>query len=360
MKALITAGGRATRLRPITHTINKHLIPLGNRPMIFNALKKIAEAGVRDIFININPGETEIQKYVGDGARWGLVIKYIEQVGGPLGLAHIVKNAEDYIGNEKFIFYLGDNLVFGSLKPLREKFEAENLDALFAFAEVKDPQRFGVPEIVNGRIARIIEKPSNPMCNLAQTGIYFYTSKIFEAVKSIAPSARGEYEISDANTYLIQSGANVGWIRTRGWWKDTGKPEDLLEGNQLLLAEKAAHEEGLNCGELSSGATLQGKIWIGRGTKIVGKTLIRGPAIIGRDCIIDNAYIGPYTSIGSGARISKAEIEHSVIFDRVNINCGARIIDSIVGYNATISPAEETLPREGHRLIIGDNSSIEL
>lgn len=359
MKALIAAGGRATRLRPITHTINKHLIPLANEPMIFNAIKKIAEIGVRDVFINVNPGEAEIQKYVGDGSKWGLNIKCVEQTGGPLGLAHIIKNAESYLGNDKFIFYLGDNLVLGSLKPLYDKFETENLDAMFAFTEVKDPQRFGVPEIIDGKLTRVIEKPANPSCNLAQTGIYFYTPKIFDAVKNIPPSARGEYEISDANTYMIKSGNSVGWLKMHGWWKDTGKPEDLVEGNQLLLSEKAAHEESANYGELAPGAIVQGKVWVGEGTKISGRTLIRGPVAIGKNCIIEDAYIGPFTSIGDGARIRKAEIEHSIIFDRADISCGARIIDSIVGYNASITPAEDTMPR-GHRLIIGDNTTIEL
>ena len=359
MKALIAAGGWATRLRPITHTINKHLIPLANEPMIFNAIKKIAEIGVRDVFINVNPGETEIQKCVGDGARWGINIKYIEQIGGPLGLAHIVKNAEEYIGQSNFIFYLGDNLVLGSLKPLQERFERENLDALFAFAEVRDPQRFGVPEIVDGRIVRILEKPANPICNLAQTGIYFYSPKIFDAVKNIPASARGEYEISDANTYLIQKGANVGWLKTEGWWKDTGKPEDLLEGNGLLLLEKAAHEESVNLAEVAPEASIEGKVWIGEGTKILGKTSICGPVIIGKNCIIQDARIGARTSVGNEVKIYKAEIERSIIFERANINCNTRIVDSIVGYNATISPVCETSPR-GHRLIIGDNTLIEL
>ena len=359
MKALITAGGRATRLRPITETINKHLIPLANKPMIFQAIEKVVEIGVKDIFINVNPGESEIQKVVGDGSRWGVKITCIEQVGGPLGLAHIIKNAESYLGGDSFVFYLGDNIVLGSLRQLYNKFIGENLDAVFAFTRVRDPERFGVPEIIDGKLVRVLEKPQNPSVNLAQTGIYFYSPKIFEAVKNISPSARGEYEISDANTWLIQQGAEIGWLELNGWWKDTGKPEDLLEGNQLLLLEKAAHEESKNYSAMTPEISIQGKVWIGEGTKISGKTLIRGPVIIGKNCVIEDAYIGPFTSIGDGVRVRKAEIEHSIIFDQVDINCGARIIDSIVGYNASITPAEETLPR-GHRLIIGDNTVIEL
>jgi glucose-1-phosphate thymidylyltransferase len=359
MKALITAGGRATRLRPITHTINKHLIPLANKPMIFYALEKVAEAGIKDVFININPGEKEIQKFVGDGQQWGVRVKYIEQIGGPLGLAHIIKNARSYLENDSFIFYLGDNIILGSLKPLIEKFERENLDMLLTFALVRDPHRFGVPEIVDGKLIRIIEKPQFPPSNLAQTGIYLYSSKIFEAVENIQPSPRGEYEISDANTFMIERGYKVGWLETKGWWKDTGKPEDLLEGNALLLLEKAIHEESKNQGEVEDGALIQGKVWIGSGTKIKGKSLIRGPAIIGQNCLIQSAYIGPYTSIGNEVEIYNAEVEHSIIFDYVDINCSVRIVDSLIGYNANITSAHATMPL-GHRLIIGDYTVIEL
>lgn len=359
MRALIAAGGRATRLRPITQTINKHLIPLANKPMIFYPIEKVVEAGIKDIIINVNPGDQEIAKAVGDGSKWGATIKCIEQEGGPQGLAHIVKNAESYLVNEPFIFYLGDNIILGSIKPLVEKFQQENLDMLLAFAKVKEPQRFGVAEIIDGKLVRIIEKPENPPTNLAQTGIYFYSPKIFEAVKNIPPSARGEYEISDANTYMIEKGYKVSWVEAQGWWKDTGKPEDLLEGNQLLLSEKAAHEESQNLGEIENGALVQGKVWIGKGTQLKGRVLIRGPVIIGENCIIQDSYIGPYTSVGNEVEIYKAEIEHSVVFDYVDINCQVRIVDSLLGHNAAITSAHETWPL-GHKLIIGDNTVIEL
>ena len=208
-KALIAAGGRATRLRPITHTLNKHLIPLANKPMIFYGIETLVKAGIKEIFINMNPGETELQKVVGDGSRWGITIKYIEQEGGPLGLAHIVKNAERHLGNEPFIFYLGDNVILESISQLAEKFEREQLDMCLAFAHIANPQQFGVAEIIDGKLARIIEKPEHPPSDLAQTGIYFYSPKIFEAVKAIKPSARGEYEISDANTWMIEKGYKV-------------------------------------------------------------------------------------------------------------------------------------------------------
>jgi glucose-1-phosphate thymidylyltransferase len=356
MKALVTAGGRATRLRPITYTTNKHLIPIANKPMLFYALEKIAETGVKEVGININPGEKEIQEIVGDGSRWGLKITYIEQVGGPKGLAHIIKNAKNFIGNEPFIFYLGDNIILGSIKRLVDKFVSERLDALLAFARVSDPERFGVPVIQDGKVVKIEEKPSRPKSNLAQTGIYIYDPKIFDAVENIAPSARGEYEISDANTYLIEKGFNVGYEEITGWWKDTGKPEDLLEGNQLILHDLMDMKNEAN---LAPGVVVQGKVKIEKGTYIGGKSLIRGPVAIGKNCVIEDSYIGPYTSIGNNSKVFKTEIEHSIIFDNVEIKCGKRIVDSLIGHNAVLGSSHDSLPL-GHKLIIGDNSVVEL
>lgn len=357
-RALITAGGRATRLRPITHTINKHLIPIANKPMIFHAIEKVCEVGVKEIFINVNPGETELQKYVGDGSRWGVKIQCVEQQGGPMGVAHILKNAEPYLKGEPFIYFFGDNLVFGSLTPMVEKFEREELDMCLAFSKVRDPARFGVPEFRDGKLVRVIEKPEHPPTDLAQTGIYLYSQKIFNAVAAIAPSARGEYEISDANTYLIEHGGKVGWVEMTGWWKDTGKPEDLIEGNQLLLAHMHLDEAraGVNIGER---VVLQGKVQIGEGTALDEGVLIRGPVVIGKNCIIKNSYLGPYTSIGNEVEIYNTEIENSIVFEAADINAGTRIVDSIIGYNATITPVHATLP-SGHKLIIGDHTVVEI
>lgn len=358
MKALITAGGRATRMRPITYTRNKHLIPLANKPMIWHAIEKIAECGIREVFINVNPGETDLQKSVGDGSRWGLSVQYIEQEGGPQGLAHIVKNARPHLGEEPFLFYLGDNIVLGSLRPLVDKFERGGLDCLLALSKVSDPQRFGVPEIHDGKITRVIEKPEHPPSDFAVTGIYIYSPKIFEAVSSIAPSARGEYEISDAHTWLIEHGANVGYEETTGWWKDTGKPDDLLEGNALILNGLLPNAFG-NEGEKSADTVFQGNVRVGKGTKFGTGCVIRGPVTIGDNCHLENAFVGPFTSIGDGVRISDAEVEHSIIFDGAEISCGRRIVDAIIGQNAKVTSCSDTLPR-GNKLIIGDNSAVEL
>lgn len=357
MKALITAGGRATRLRPITHTINKHLIPLANKPMIFYAIEKLVAVGITEIGISVNPGEEEIQKVVGDGSRWGVKVVFIEQKGGPLGIAHVVNNARDFLGDEPFVFYLGDNIILGSLKRFVEKFETEKLNCVLALSKVKDPQRFGVPQIENGRIVRVDEKPSDPKSDYAVTGIYVYDKTFFEAFTHIKPSTRGEYEISDIHTWLIENGKAVGYEEITGWWKDTGKPEDLLEGNQLLLNEM--NDGGREGAEIDSSAVLQGKVAIGKGTVVGPKVLIRGPVAIGENCKIENSYIGPYTSIGRGVEIYNTEIEHTVVFDDVDINCSKRIVDSLIGANATISSAHATLP-QGHKLIIGDNTVVEI
>lgn len=357
MKALITAGGRATRLRPITWTINKHLIPLANKPMIFYAIEKIAETGVKEIGIIVNEGEEELIKHVGDGSRWSVKITYIEQTGGAKGIAHAVNEAHDFLGDDDFIFYLGDNIILGSIVHFVEKFKKEKRNCLLALSKVKDPHRFGVPELRDGKIVRVDEKPSNPKSDYAVTGIYVYDSNFFEAYKHIEPSERGEYEISDIHTWLIENKFDVGYEEITGWWKDTGKPEDLLEGNQLLLNEMEARPH-VNV-EIHPEARIQGKVVIGEGSVIGPNTLIRGPVSIGKGCKVEASYIGPYTSIGNEVEIYNTELEHSVVFDYADINCSKRIVDSLIGMNATITAVHETLP-SGHKLIVGDNSVVEL
>lgn len=356
LKALLTAGGHGTRLRPITNTINKHLIPIANRPMIYYPLQKIARAGIKEVAININPGDKELPAALGDGSRWGLNITYIEQKGGPLGLAHIIKNAANWIGQDDLLFYLGDNILLGEVKPFVDEFYKQKVNCLLLLAKVPDPQRFGVPVIENGRIVRVEEKPAQPKSNFAVTGLYIYDNHILEAVNVLKPSARGELEISDAHTYLIERGYQVGFKEVTGWWKDTGKPEDLLEGNGLILS---ALKESKIEGEIDDSSVVQGKVIIGAGTKISKKTVIRGPVIIGTDCVIANSYIGPYTSIGNRVEIYNSEIENTIVFDEADINCRQRIVDSLIGLNAMVIPASDTWP-SGHKLIIGDQSVVEL
>lgn len=260
MKALITSGGRGTRLRPITHTSNKHLIPIANKPMIHYAIEAVVEAGVRDIGIVINP-ETgrEIQQALGDGSRWGATFTYILQE-APLGLAHVIKVSQGFLKEEPFIFYLGDNVVAGGIRRFVEAFESHKPNCRLLLARVKDPERFGVPEIHDGRIVRVEEKPQQPKSPYAVTGIYLYDAHILEAVGRIAPSARGELEISDAHQYLIDQGYEVAYREITGWWKDTGQPEDLLEANRLILDRIMDFGEPSIMGEVDRHSDIAGKV----------------------------------------------------------------------------------------------------
>ncbi|MEX2144872.1 MAG: dTDP-glucose 4,6-dehydratase [Candidatus Spechtbacterales bacterium] len=355
MKALITAGGRGTRLQPITFTRNKHVIPLANKPMIEHAIEKVAAAGIWDIGISINEGEKELQKILGDGERFGTKITYIEQKGGPLGLAHVIKNAKDFLGDSPFIFYLGDNIISADLNGFIDEFLSKKLSCFLALSKVKDPQRFGVPVIDGDKIIRVEEKPEKPASDFAVTGLYIYDKNVMEAVENIKPSARGELEISDTHNYLINKGLNIGWKEITGWWKDTGKPKDLLDGNRLLLEQ--IHEDIQ--GNIDKEADVSGKVILGEGSEIKGKSFVRGPVAIGKNTKIIDSYIGPYTAIGNNTTIQKAEVEHSIIMDNVNIHTPKRIVDSILGHGVRVAHSVKTSP-SGHKIVVGDNSEIEL
>ncbi len=357
MKALIAAGGRATRLRPITWTRNKHLIPLANTPMLANAITKLVDAGITDIAVNTNPGDTEIPAVFGDGSAYGATLTYIEQSGGALGIAHAVKNAKDFLGTDPFVFYLGDNIILGSLRRFVDRFERENLDVLLALSRVPDPERFGVPVIENGRVIKVIEKPKEHISDFAVTGIYVYSSKVFDALNDLAPSARGEYEISDLHTLMISRGASVGFEEITGWWKDTGTPKDLLDGNALLLAERPSwrvRQEGI----VDSSAVLRGDVSVGKGTVIGRDVIIRGPVAIGEKVTLTDCYIGPYTSVGDGCTIQGSSVENSIIFSGVTIR-DCHVVDSLLGQNATLSKSP-THPPRGHQLVVGDNANVQL
>jgi glucose-1-phosphate thymidylyltransferase len=360
MKAIIAAGGRGTRIRPITWTMNKHLIPLANKPMIVHAMEKVKSAGITDIILNVNPGDTEMSTALGDGSRYGVHITYVEQQGGAKGVAHVPKNSEHLLSGGPFLFYIGDNIVRGDLVRFVNRFKEEELHCMLAFSRVKDPQRFGVPKFcADGSLECIIEKPTDPPSDYAVTGIYLYDEQFFDAFNSLQPSARGEYEISDINTWYIKNGKKVGWEEITGWWKDTGKPEDLLEGNALIMDEmtRAQFE---NAGSVDASARIQGLVHIGAGTVIGPNALIRGPVVIGERCQINNAYIGPYTAIGNDVKIEGSEIEHSIILDGAHVETPERIVDSILGHQSTVVSSNSTLPPSGHRLVVGDNSVVEL
>ncbi len=359
MKALITAGGRATRLRPVTQTINKHLLPLANKPLIFYAIEKIVAAGITEIGININMGDTSLSAVVGDGSRWGARITYIEQKGGALGLAHIIKNAKDHgFLDGPFLMYLGDNIVLGSINDFVSRFEREKLNCMLALSKVKDPQRFGVPEIAaDGSIAGVTEKPAVPKSNFAITGIYLFDEQALKAVESIKPSARGEMEITDVIDFYLKNKLKVGYEEISGWWKDTGKPSDLLEGNLLLLREMKRGDFTISC-EVPENARIQGSVSIGEGTVLQGDVLIRGPVTIGRNCTITDAYVGPYSSIGNDATVKDTEIENSIVLQGATLACGGRVVDSLIGAKAHLKSMNNSLPH-GRKMILGDNTFIE-
>lgn len=360
MKAIIAAGGRGTRIRPITWTMNKHLIPLANKPMIVHAIEKVKSAGITDVILNVNPGDTEMSDALGDGSRYGVNLSYLEQQGGARGVAHVVKNAQQAIGDGPFLFYLGDNIVLGDLDRFVRRFTEEQLNCMLAFSRVKDPQRFGVPKFcADGSLECILEKPAEPPSDYAVTGIYIYDAQFFDAFDAIQPSERGEYEISDINTWYIKNGKKVGWEEITGWWKDTGKPEDLLEGNALIMDEMKRDRFHV-AGTVDPSARLQGLVHIGANTVVGPNALIRGPVVIGDNCKINNAYIGPYTSIGNDVTIEGAEIEHSIILEGSTVSTSERLVDSILGHQTTIVSAVGSLPPSGHRLVVGDNSVVEL
>jgi len=353
MKALITSGGRGTRLRPITHTQNKHLIPIANKPILHYAIEAVRDAGITEVGIIVNADSHEVQDAIGDGSLWGIHITYIPQ-DAPLGLAHAVRIAEPFIGSEPFVFYLGDNMVVGGIKRFIDAFERSGYNCFLTLAKVKDPERFGVPEIRDNQIVRVEEKPKIPKSSFAVAGIYLYDHHIFEAVKTLKPSARGEYEISDAHQYLIDHGYKIGFAEITGWWKDTGKPSDLLEANRLVLDTIESSIEG----DVDDDSTIAGKVIVGKGTQVI-KSVIRGPVVIGQNCIVEDSYIGPFTSIGDWTEIRNSEVEYSIVQKQCKIlSVGIRIEGSVLGNDVEI--VEASGKPQVHRFMLGDQSRVEI
>jgi glucose-1-phosphate thymidylyltransferase len=352
MKALILAGGKGTRLRPLTYSMAKQLVPVANKPVLFYGLEAVAQAGIRDVGIIVGETAAEIQAAVGDGSRWGVQVTYIPQP-EPLGLAHAVLVAEPFLGDTPFIMYLGDNLIKSSLVPLVREFERERPNALILLAEVPNPEQFGVAVLRGRRVVRLVEKPRQPPSNLALVGVYLFDHHIFQAARAIKPSWRNELEITDAIQYLIDHGYIVRYHTITGWWKDTGSLDALLEANRLVLEDLETAVEG----ELIE-SQLHGRVAIGKGSRIVRSTL-RGPAIIGQNCLLQDCYIGPFTSIGDGVQLHACEIEYSIVLDGTRIEqIEPRIEHSLLGKNVVVS-GKVRRPR-ALRLMLGDSSSVEL
>lgn len=356
MKAIILSGGKGTRLRPLTYTGAKQLVPVANKPILWYGIESIVAAGITDIGIIISP-ETggEVQTKTGNGDRFGAKITYIRQ-DQPLGLAHAVKIAQPFLGDSPFVMYLGDNLVQSQLDLFLDKFKSQHLDALTLLCEVENPSAFGVARVDEaGKVLELIEKPQNPPSNLALVGIYLFSTAIHHAIANIQPSARGELEITDAIQYLIDQQQNVQSCRLEGWWLDTGKKDDLLAANQIILDTCLESTIEGNVDDLSK---ISGRVHIGAGSQVTNTT-IRGPVTIGNNCHIENCFIGPYTSIDDDTTLIDTDLEHSVILQGARLEgIRERIVDSLIGARAHLKVAPQR--PKALRFMIGDDSQIEL
>lgn len=357
MKGLILAGGHGTRLRPITYTTSKQLIPIANKPVLFYAIEALKDAGITDIGIIVGHTEEricDIQTTVGDGSTFGVKVTYIKQ-DAPRGIAHAVMISEKFMGDSPFVVYLGDNLLKGGIREFKDLFESSSTDALVLLTPVANPQMFGVAEMDGDRILRLVEKPKEPKSNLALVGIYFFRNSVFGVLKKLKPSWRNELEITEAVDNMVQSkDYSVAAHVVKGWWKDTGKPEDILHANHLVLDDITPQ----NLGQMEENVRIIGKARIGKKTIIHANSVIKGPVIIGDNCRIGpNAYIGPYTAIGDNTTIDGGEIEYSILLSDCKIDCKKRIVHSLIGKNSRVYNSSDSMPN-GYKLVIGENSSV--
>jgi glucose-1-phosphate thymidylyltransferase len=351
LKGLILSGGKGTRLRPITYTSAKQLVPVANKPVLFYGIEAMAAAGIEEVGIIIAP-ETgdEIREITGDGARFGVKITYILQ-DEPLGLAHAVLTAEPFLEDSPFVMYLGDNLLQGGIEDLVAAFRENRPDALILLTPVPDPDQYGVAELQDGQVVRLVEKPSEPKTDLALVGVYMFTAGIHDAARAIEPSARGELEITDAIQHLVDQGLRVDPHVVRGWWKDTGRLDDMLAANRLVLDTIDGYIEG----ELIA-SQVDGRVVIGPGARLE-RTAVRGPAIIGAGARLTDCYVGPYTAVGEGCVIENAEVEHSILLAGSSVcDLDGRMESSLLGRNVKVG-RDRRQPR-AFRFMVGDNSEI--
>jgi len=356
MKGLILSGGKGTRLRPLTFTQAKQLVPVANKPVLFYGIEALRDAGIEEIGIVVGDTKDEIKEAAGDGKHWGIRITYIEQE-APLGLAHAVKISESFLRGEPFVMYLGDNILKSGIKSLVEEFEERKPSSLILLTEVPNPQMFGVAELKDGKVVKLVEKPKKPKSNFALVGVYMFDSHIFEAVNAIKPSWRNELEITDAIQYLIDNGYEVHPHFVTGWWKDTGKIEDILEANRLILESIEGKEWGqAPFSGIDEASKITGQVII-EGSIVVQNSTIKGPVIIGDKAKIVDSYIGSFTSIQDKCKIIKSEIENSIVLEGSEIqDVGNRIQDSLIGRDVKIF---KCLPKSSsYRFIVGDKSEI--
>jgi glucose-1-phosphate thymidylyltransferase len=354
MKGLILSGGKGTRLRPLTHTSAKQLVPVANKPVLFYAIEAIVAAGIPEIGIIVGDTGREIKAAVGDGSRFGARVTYIEQE-APLGLAHAVKISEEFLGGSPFVMYLGDNLIAGGITSLVDEFRSLGCNSEILLAEVPNPEQFGVAELTqDGKVRRLAEKPKEPKSNLALVGVYMFDSSIFESVRRIQPSARGELEITDAIQDLIDRGLDVHPHIVRGWWKDTGKLDDMLEANRIVL-ESLETRRGDRL-SMDGGSRIEGRVQIGEGVELID-SLVRGPAVIGDGTRLEHAFVGPYTSIGERCTLVRCEMENSIVLSDCEIrDIPLRIDGSLIGRNVRIVKTD--FKPKAYRFMLGDNSEV--
>lgn len=357
MKGVLLSGGTGSRLRPITHTGPKQLVPVANRPVLEYAIEDLKDVGITEIGVILGiKGREEIQELLGDGSEYGVDITYIVQ-GNPLGLAHAAGCARDFVGDDDFVMYLGDNILKQGITDLVESFESGDYGAGIALQKVDDPRAFGIADVdEEGNVTKLIEKPDDPPTNLALIGMYVFSPKVFDAIKRLEPSWRGELEITDAIQYLLEDGHNIDSHIVGGWWKDTGKPEDILEANRLVLENQSAETNGT----IESGAKTSGRIDLAESATIEGGAVVRGPVSIADGTTIKSGtYVGPYTSVGENSTLKGVHIENSVVIGDSEITTSKKIVDGLLGRGANIGSADDLLP-EGQRLIVGENSQLKL
>ncbi|KUO02895.1 glucose-1-phosphate thymidylyltransferase [Streptomyces caeruleatus] len=353
MKALVLSGGAGTRLRPITHTSAKQLVPVANKAVLFYGLESIAAAGITDVGVIVGDTAAEIQDAVGDGSKFGLQITYIPQE-RPLGLAHAVIVARDYLGDDDFVMYLGDNFIVGGITGLVEEFRTHRPDAQILLTRVQDPRSFGVAELDDaGQVVGLEEKPEHPKSDLALVGVYLFTPAIHDAVRAITPSWRGELEITHALQHLIDARADVRCTVIKGYWKDTGNVADMLEVNRTVL-------EGLTRridGDVDDASETVGRVVVEEGARIVNSRVV-GPAVVGAGTVVEDSYVGPFTSIAENCRITDSELEFSIVLRDSSIDGVGRIESSLIGRHVQVTPAP-SVP-SAHRLVLGDHSKVQI
>ncbi|MGI5237972.1 glucose-1-phosphate thymidylyltransferase [Dactylosporangium sp. CA-139066] len=352
MKALVPSGGAGTRLRPITHTSAKQLVPVANKPVLFYGLEAIAEAGITEVGIVVGDTAQEIQRAVGDGSAFGLNVTYLPQT-APLGLAHTVLIARDFLGDDDFVMYLGDNFLIGGIAELVERFRRERPAAQVVLTKVADPRAFGVAELdIEGRLIGLEEKPEQPKSDLALVGVFLFTAAVHPIVADLSPSDRGELEITHAISGLIDAGHPVAATITEGYWKDTGNVADMLEVNRLVLEGMEPELAGV-----VHDSELIGRVTVAPGAVVRGSRIV-GPVIIGAGCVVEGSYLGPFTSVAEDCRIIDSELEYSVVLRGAAIHGVRRIEASLIGHEVEVTPAPR-MPR-AHRLVLGDHSKVQI